>query len=70
MLAYASRSLVAVECRRGGPFMARGGAFEWQGQEGRGVSFLFMDTTLPFACVYSRSPAVAALPLPCYRGVL
>ena len=58
MLAYASRSLVAVECRRGGPFMARGGAFEWQGQEGRSVSFLFMDTTLPFACVYSRSPAV------------
>jgi hypothetical protein len=58
MLAYASRSLDAGECRRWGPFMARAGAFEWQGHEGHGVYFLFMATTLPFACVYNRSPAV------------
>ena len=53
VLGYASLFLVAVKCRRCGPFMDRAGAFEWQGQEERSVYFLFMYTTLPFACVCS-----------------
>jgi hypothetical protein len=51
MLVAASPSLVAVECKRYGPFMGRAGAFEWSGHAGRGVDFLFMGTPLPFACV-------------------
>jgi hypothetical protein len=58
MLTYSSLSLVVVECRRCGPFMDRAGAFEWERQECRGVYFLFMYTTLLFACVYSSSPVV------------
>jgi hypothetical protein len=33
--------------------MGSAGTFEWQGQEGRSVSFLFMCLMLPFACVCS-----------------
>jgi hypothetical protein len=41
--------------------MGSAGAFEWQGQECRGVYFLFMFTTLPFACVCSLSVALSML---------
>jgi hypothetical protein len=51
MLSYAAPSLVVVECRRCGLFMGSAGVFEWQGQECRGVYFLFMRPTLPFARV-------------------
>jgi hypothetical protein len=40
--------------------MGRAEAFEWEEHASRGVYFLFMFTTLPFACVYSYSPAGAS----------
>ena len=66
-----SPSPIALECRRCEPFMGSAGAFEWQGQSCHGVYFLFMFTTLPFACVCSLlscgrrgAPAVHGLPCP------